>query len=482
MSNSEQTLANQKPMNQKIENPLGYQPIWNLLIKFSVPATISCLINSIYNIVDQIFIGQGVGYLGNAATTVAFPLMTILLAFGTLIGAGSSAFAAIKLGEKKEHLAEKTLNNAFMFSIVISVIIVIIGLIFLEPILVLFGATENVMPYAMDYTSIVLLGSPFNMLAIALSNLARTDGNPRMSMYGMLIGAILNTILNPIYIFIFDWGVRGSAIATVTSQIISAIILTRYFVKDAETPQHMRLKKKLMKPDAKLIRRFLTLGISSGITSCVACIMQIVMNRSLVYYGDQSEITGDVALSAMGIVMKIAMIIASFAIGVGIGAQPILGFNRGAEKYRRIRTTYTYAVLLATGSIFVGWLACQIFPSQIISIFGGESAEFTDFAIKCLRIYLFCIFCAGFQIVSTNYFQSTGQPLKASILSMLRQLLLLIPLILILPLFMGLNGILFSAPIADSTSALIVALFIIPEMKKLNRKIKEEDIRLQEAN
>ncbi len=330
------------------------------------------------------------------------------------------------------------------------------------------------MPYAIDYTSIILIGSPFSMVAVILSNLARTDGQPRLSMYGMLIGAVLNTILDPIYIFVFHWGVTGAAVATVTSQIISAVVLFIYFLRDSKKPQHMKLDRAYMKLDIKLVGRFLMLGISSGITQSVACIMQVVMNRSLVYYGDQSEITGDVALSAMGIVMKIAMIIGSLAIGVGIGAQPILGYNRGAEKYRRIKKTFNMAVVLATASIVVGWLACQLFPERIISIFGDESGAFTDFAVKCLRIYLFGIFCAGFQIVSTNYFQATGQPLKASVLSMLRQLLLLIPLILILPRFMGLRGILFSAPIADVVSALIVAGFMIPEIRKLNGKIEEE--------
>ncbi|HIZ06447.1 MAG TPA: MATE family efflux transporter [Candidatus Eubacterium avistercoris] len=464
----------QQEEEKQPQNPLGYKPIGKLLVSFSVPAIISCLINSIYNIVDQIFIGQGVGYLGNAATTVAFPVMTIILAFGTLIGAGSSAYAAIRLGEKREEEAERTLNNAFLFSIIVGILLMVFGLIFLNPILTLFGATENVMPYAHDYTSVILLGTPFNLLAIVLSNLARTDGHPRMSMYGMLIGAILNTILNPIYIFVFGLGVRGSAIATVTSQIISAIVLTQYFVRKSKKPIHMRLHIKYMKLERKRIIRFLILGISSGITQSVACIMQVVMNKSLVYYGDRSSITGDVALSAMGIVMKIALIMAAFGIGIGIGAQPIMGFNRGAEKYDRIRKTYLTGVAFATILIFIVWIFCQTMPEQIISIFGNEGPEFTDFAVNCLKIYLFCIFCSGFQIVSTTYFQATGQPVKASILSMLRQLLLLIPLLLILPIFMGLRGILFSAPIADAGSAVIVALFIIPEMKKLNRKIREQ--------
>ena len=442
------------------QNPLGCKPVGRLLVTFSLPAIVSCLINSIYNIVDQIFIGQGVGYLGNAATTVAFPVMTILLAFSTLIGAGSSAHAAIRLGEKNEEEAERTLNTAFSFSILLSVVLMVLGLLFLRPLLRAFGATDSILPYALDYTSIILLGTPFNMVSVVLSNLARTDGHPRMSMYGMMIGAFLNTILDPIYIFVLHWGVKGAAIATITSQIISAVVLTLYFLRPSRgNPRHMRL------------RRAMALGVSSGITQSVGCIMQVVMNNSLVHYGDQSAIGGDVALSAMGIVMKIAMIMAAFGIGVGIGAQPILGFNRGAKNFARIRRTYLLAVTFATGLIAFCWLLCKLFPETIVGIFGKENAAFTDFAVKCLRIYLFSIFCAGFQIVSTNYFQATGQPLKASVLSMLRQLLLLIPLILILPLFFGLDGILYSAPIADAASAAIVAFFIVPEMRRLRQQI-----------
>lgn len=460
------------------ENPLGTLPVGRLLINFSLPAIISCLINSIYNIVDQIFIGQGVGYLGNAATTVAFPLMTILLAFGTMIGAGSSAHAAIRLGEQNEHEARQALNNAFSFTIALGLVLMSLGLIFLKPILTLFGATQNIMPYAIDYTGIILLGTPFNLLSIVLSNLARTDGHPRMSMYGMLIGAALNTVLDPVYIFVFHWGVKGAAIATITSQIISAVVLTLYFIRPAKNnPRHMRLDRRLMKPDFRLIIRFLVLGISSGITQSVACIMQVVMNKSLVYYGDLAAgISGDIALSAMGVVTKISMIMGAFGVGVGIGAQPILGYNRGARKFDRIRRTYLLAIAFATALIFVCWIFCQTMPETIIGIFGDDNASFSDFAVKCLRIYLFSIFCAGFQIVSTSYFQATGQPLKASILSMLRQLLLLIPLMLILPLFFGLDGILYSAPIADASSALVVACFIVPEMRKLNRAVHEEHL------
>ena len=243
-------MTNAETHNHNLyENPLGTKPIGKLLVEFSVPAIISCLINSVYNIVDQVFIGQGVGYLGNAATTIAFPIMTILLAFGTLTGSGAGAYAAIRLGEKKHEQAEKTLNNAFWFSVLIGIVLMVLGLVFLTPILRCFGATETVLPYAIDYTGIVLLGTPFNMVAIVLSNLARTDGHPRLSMYGMLIGAALNTILDPIYIFVFHWGVKGAAIATVTSQIISAVVLTAYFMRSIDQPQHMQLRKQYIKLD-----------------------------------------------------------------------------------------------------------------------------------------------------------------------------------------------------------------------------------------
>lgn len=459
----------QRTLTMDGENPLGVRPVKRLLFSFSIPAIISCLVNSVYNIVDQIFIGQGVGYLGNAATTIAFPLMTIIMAFATLIGSGGSAYAALRLGEGRKREALLTLNNLLIIAIGLGILLAATGLIFLKPILTLFGATETTMPYAIDYTSIVLMGVPFSVISIALSNMARTDGHPRMSMYGILIGAALNTVLDPIYIFVLDWGVKGAAIATITAQFVSMVVLCYYFLRKG----NMRFTRRYMKPVGRVWYKIFSLGISSGITSLVACIMQVVMNNSLVYYGNQTEITGDVALSAMGIVMKIAMILASVCIGFGIGAQPILGFNLGAKKYARVRHTYLLAVSIATGSILIDWAVCQLAPHLVLSLFGKENQTFTDFAVRCLRIYLGGIFCAGFQIVSTNYFQATGQPLKASLLSMLRQLILLIPLLLILPLFFGLNGLLYAGPCADIGSAVIVALFILPEMRKLNRRIAE---------
>ncbi len=452
------------------ENPLGYKPVGHLLMQFALPAIVAMLVNSIYNIVDQIFIGQGVGYLGNAATTIAFPIVTIILAISTLLGAGGSAYAAIKLGEKNEEEADKTLGTVFLVTLAASVIVMAVGFPLMTPMLRIFGATANTMEYARQYTSIILLGTPFNMLSVVLSNMARTDGSPALSMYAILVGAALNTILDPIYIFVLHWGVTGAAIATITSQIISAVVLVLYFVYKGK---HMRLNKNSLRIDGNICKMALPLGISSGITQVASTILQVVMNNSLVYYGNKTAIGGDVALSAMGVVNKIGMILISICIGIGIGSQPILGFNKGANQPKRVRKTFLTAAVAATSVALTGWLACQLFPGQILSLFGTEDVQFTEFAIRCLKVYMLGIFTAGFQVVTTSYFQSTGQPLKASILSMLRQLLLLIPLILILPLSFGLEGILYAGPVADITSMVIVSQFVLYEMRKLNRLCKE---------
>lgn len=451
---------------EKKGNPLGYSPIGKLLGQFALPAIVSMLVNAVYNIVDQIFIGQGIGYLGNAATTIAFPIVTIILAISTLLGAGGSAYAAIKLGEKREDEAEKTLGTLVILTLMASVVIMALGFLFMDPMLKLFGATENTLDYARQYTSIILLGTPFNIMSVVLSNMSRTDGSPALSMYALLVGAVLNTILDPIYIFVFHWGVSGAAVATITSQIISAIVLIVYFVKKGK---NMRLRRSGLKFSREICIRVLPLGISSGITQIASTLLQVVMNNSLVYYGNKTAVGGDVALSAMGIVNKISMILLAVCIGIGIGSQPILGFNKGANQPKRVRKTYLLAISAATVVSVIGWAACQIFPGQILSLFGTQDVQFTQFAIKCLKIYMLGIFTAGFQVVSTSYFQSTGQPLKASILSMLRQLVLLIPLILILPVSLGLEGILYAGPVADVASAVIVSLFAVHELKRLNQ-------------
>ncbi|MDD3570954.1 MAG: MATE family efflux transporter [Lachnospiraceae bacterium] len=448
------------------KNPLGYEPVRRLLGKFAIPSVIAFLVNNLYNLVDQIFIGQGVGYLGNAATTVAFPVVTITLALAMLFGAGASAYAAIKLGEGKQQVAEKVLNNVFAILVTVGIIISVLGIIFLEPMLRLFGAMDKIMKYATDYTSIILIGTPFMTLSAGLSNMVRTDGNPRLSMISMVVGALLNTILDPIYIFVLDWGVKGAAIATVTSEIISAIIICYYFMKKSK----LRLRKSQFKLDFMHIKNFTALGIASSITQLAITVLLVLLNNTLVYYGDQSPVGGDVALSAMGIVMKVSSILIGVNIGISVGAQPIIGFNMGAMQFKRVKETYIAAVISATAFSVVGWIACVFFPGSILKIFGTQDIVFAEFAEKCMRIYLFSIFASGFIIVTTGYFQATGQPFKASVLSMLRSLLLLVPLIIILPLYFGLDGILYAGPVAEFITLTVVVAFIIKEIRMLNER------------
>lgn len=451
------------------KNPLGYEPVGSLLKKFAIPSVVMLLVNNLYNIVDQIFIGHGVGYLGNAATTVAFPVITIVLALSLLIGAGGSAYAAIKLGEDQFDVAENVLGNMASLLVIVGVILCLGCFIFFEPMLELFGATERIMQYAKDYTGILLIGVPFMMIGAGFSNMARTDGNPKISMMSMLVGAVLNTILDPIYIFIFHWGVKGAALATITSQILGAVILLWYFTKRG----NMRLKREYLKLNWGLVFRFVLLGSSSFIIQVANTALIITMNNSLVYYGNLSEVGGDIALSAMGIVLKVSGILIGINIGISTGNQPIVGFNYGARKPIRIKKAYLMAVGIATVFSVVGWAGCVFFPHYIMKIFGSQDEEFFLFAIRCMQIFMFGIFVSGGQIVSTGYFQATGQAGKASILSLLRQVLLLIPLVIVLPLFMGLDGILYAGPIADIGAACIIFIFVVSEMKKLNGWIEK---------
>ena len=454
-------------ITQKEHNPLGYAPIGKLLMQFALPSVVAMVINAIYNIVDQIFIGQGVGYLGNAATTIAFPIVTIILAVSTLLGAGGSAFAAIKLGEHNEGQAEDTLGCASVAGLLAGILIAVLGLVFLNPLIKLFGASENTIEYARQYTSIILIAAPFNVLGVILSNFARTDGNPLLSMYSMLIGALLNVALDPLFIFIFRLGVAGAAYATAISQMVSAAVLIYYFFFKSK----MRLHRRNLRISGSIFKSIAVLGISSCALQLASTALNIILNNVLVYYGDRDPVGGDIALSAMGIVLKISMIVISVCVGIGIGSQPILGFNRGAKQIDRVRKTYICALVIATSVTIIGWALCETIPDTILLLFGKENPVFTEFAVRSMRIYLGGIFAAGMQIATTSYYQATGQPLKANIMSLLRQILLLIPLLLILPKFMGLNGVLYAGLFADLATGCIVAFFVVSELRKLKKQI-----------
>lgn len=453
------------------KNPLGYLPIPTLLRQFALPAVISMVVNAIYNIVDQLFIGRGVGYLGNAATTVTFPIVMIALGFATMLGAGGSAFASIRLGEGKDKLAERALGNVLMMALVLAGLIMLIGLPFLDQILNLFGATPGNIGYSRDYAFWILLGMPFNITSVCLSNMARTDGKPMVAMCSLLVGAALNVVLDAIFLFIFDWGVMGAALATSISQMVSSVVLMIYFLKFGR----MRFNRNSMKPDLWVCGQTMILGFSSCVVQLAGSAVQIVLNRSLGHWGNLSAVTGDVALSAMGIVLKINQIFISVCVGISIGNQPILGFNRGARQPARIKQAYQLAATVATVVSTVGWLVFMLIPRQVISLFGTESQQFVDFAVHSMRGYLGALLLVGFQIVTTGYFQATGQPLKAATLSALRQIVLLIPLILLLPQIMGVYGIAYAGMIADIITAVVVILVMRKEMKRLNGWIANPD-------
>lgn len=445
-------------------NPLGTEDISKLLVRFAVPSVISMLVNALYNIVDQIFIGRGVGYLGNAATNVAFPLITISMAIALMSGNGTASMFSLKLGAKKEETAQKTVGTGIVFMFISSIAILIFGLTFFKQLLYLFGATEAVMPYAIDYTRVIILGLPFLIMSTGLNSIIRSDGSPRYSMYSMLVGAALNIILDPIFIFKFNMGVQGAAIATVISQFVSFVFSFRYLFKF----KSVSLYKSLFKIDGDILRSILMLGASSFITQMAISIVQITMNNSIRYFGALSIYGSDIPLSAIGIVMKVNMIVISIILGIGIGSQPIWGYNYGAKNYERVKQTYKLSVFSATAVSFIGFIIFQVFTKQLVGIFGSESQLYNEFAIKAFRIFLSAIFVVGFQITSSIYFQAIGKPLKSALLSLSRQVLLLAPLVIIMPYFFGINGILYSGPMADIISSIITFLFAAKEMKNLN--------------
>ena len=444
------------------QNPLGYEKLPKLLSKFAIPSIIAMLVSSLYNIVDQIFIGQGVGYLGNAATNVAYPLVTICLAIALLIGIGTSSRFSLNLGAGKAEKAAEIAGNSMCLMVVCGFLYMILILIFLRPLLRAFGTTDEVMPYAISYTSITAIGMPFLIMTNVMSNLIRADGSPNYSMTCMLIGAVINTILDPIFIFVFDLGVAGAAWATIIGQFISCLFALRYAFKF----KHIDLQRKHLRLDLHESLSTASLGISSSLNQVAITLVQIVLNNSLTQYGALSAYGTDIPLAACGIVMKTNAILLSVVIGISQGTQPIVGFNYGARSFDRVRKIYFLAIGCNLVISFIGWCLFQFCPRQILSIFGTGDALYFEFSIKFMRIFLFMALVNGVQVISSNFFSAIGKPLKGLLLSMTRQVFFLIPLILILPLFFGgIDGILYSGPTADFIAFIVTSIFILKEMK-----------------
>ncbi|MCL2035644.1 MAG: MATE family efflux transporter [Oscillospiraceae bacterium] len=451
--------------NQKA-NPLATRRIPSLMIQYAVPSVISMVVTALFNIVDQIFIGWGVGYLGNTATTVAFPFMIVGLAFALLTGNGAAALISLDLGRGSSENAKRALGSAIVTLASISLLLVAISLLFLDPLLTAFGATDAVMPYARDYASIIVASLPFSMLATAVSNTIRADGSPHYSMMCMISGAILNAVLDPVFIFVFHMGVKGAAYATLISQAVSFLLAVYYLLKRAN---HIRISLPDLKPQFKLILRTSALGSSSFMNQLSMVLVTVVINRSLVHYGAASPYGSEIPLAALGIVMKTNMILLSVILGISIGMQPILGFNYGAKNYVRVKET------LRAGIIISGLIAAAVnllfvaIPDAFISVFGDQDPYFIAFASLALRTFLACVFAAGIQIPCSLFFMATGRPLKAMVLQLTRSVFLLIPLVLILPMFFGLSGVLYAGPASDILALCVTSWFVLREFRNMEK-------------
>ena len=456
--------------NQKMMNPLAIEKEGKLIAKFAIPAIISMLVSSLYNIVDQIFIGQGVGILGNAATNIAFPISIICTATALLLGIGSASNFNLESGAGHHEEASKIVGTGLSMLVICGLIIAVVVLAFLEPLLHLFGVTEKVLPYALDYTGITAFGIPFLILTTGGNHLIRADRSPTYSMTCMLTGAILNTILDPLFIFAFHWGIKGAACATVIGQIISGIMVIIYFVKFRK----MNLKAGMLRPRGRMLKMIASLGMASCINQISMAIVQIAMNNTLRHYGAESVYGADIPLACVGVISKVNMVFMAIVIGISQGCQPIWGFNYGAGLYKRVRKTYVTAFQysMAVGILF--FVCFQLFPRQIVSIFGTGSEEYFRFAIRYFRIYMFMTFFNGVQPMSSGFFTSIGKAKLGIVVSLTRQVIFLLPLILIIPIFLGIDGVMYAGPIADGAAAVAAIGLAVRELRIMEQKEKEQ--------
>lgn len=456
-------------MNEKIENPLGTEPVGKLLRKFAVPSIISMLVMSLYNIVDQIFIGQCVGELGNAATNVAFPFTTLCIATALAFGIGGASGFNLNLGAGEKEKAPYFIGVSASMMFIIGVVLSVVGLTALKPLLLFFGSTDTVLPYAMEYTKYLALGFPFAIISSGGSHLVRADGSPKFSMACNLVGAIVNVILDYLFVMVFNWKMAGAAIATAIGQILASIMVIWYLIHF----KTIKLHGKHFVPQLKIVGRTVHLGMAQCLNQLAIMFVQVVMNKSLTYYGALSPYGADIPLACTGIVMKVNQVYFSICIGVAQGIQPIASFNRGAGKNDRVKKTYKLAVSCNTIISTIAFIIFQLFPRQIISIFGSGSPEYFRFSINFFRIFLFMTFLDGIQPITSTFCTVIGEPNKGTFLSLTRQVICFIPLMIVLPYifhnfgYLGIDGMMYVAPISDFLAAVLSLIVIKKVFKKL---------------
>ena len=450
------------------------EPIVKLMLKFALPAIAAMVVNSIYNIVDQIFIGQGVGMLGNAATNLTFPLVTISMAIGTMIADGCVAYFSLKLGQRRYDEAALTMGNGIAISLLAGLFITLSMELLLQPVLRLCGGntvSAQTFEYAVEYARITLIGIPFVCVSMTVSSIIRAQGSPRYAMLCNITGCITNIALDAWFVLGLHWGVAGAAWATIIGQVLNFILAIAYIPR----LKGIQFRLEYTKLRAKTVFAFLPLGISSFFTQFGSTIVVICMNNLIVTYGAESIYGPDIPLAAQGIVMKVNSIIISVTVGLGIGSQPIVGYNYGARNFRRVKETYLKTIVIGLAVGVVGWACFQLFTQSIVNLFGQESELYNQFALKCFHIFLSVIFLTGFIIPSGIFFQSIGKPTKAMICTLTRQLIYFLPAAFVLGHFMGIEGLLYAGPVGDILASATIAILVAGEIRILNRDIKNTD-------
>lgn len=443
---------------------LQTKKISRLVWDYSIPAIVGTLVNALYNIVDRIYIGQGVGALAISGLAITFPVMNLTGALGMLVGAGAASRISINLGQKNKLRAEQILGTSLVLTILLNAVFMTLFYIFLEPILMAFGATEATFPYAYDYLRIVLVGNVFISLCYSFNNMMRASGYPKKAMYTMLIGAILNVILDPIFLFVFKMGIRGVAVATVISMFLGMLFVMHHFTLKSSM---IRLRRKYIKFNWKIVLAIVSIGFSPFAMQIAASGVAVLMNTSLIKYG------GDLAVGAFGIWNSFALVILMIVIGLNQGTQPIIGFNYGAKNYDRVKSTLFYTIKVATLITSAGFVLGMFFPRQLSGIFTTDK-ELIDIAENGIRIAALAFPIVGLQIVISNFFQSIGYAMKSMIQSLSRQLLFLVPGIIILPNYWGLNGVWAANPIADALAAMLSVYLLFLQIRIIKRQENEE--------
>ena len=446
-------------------NPLGTERVGSLMVKFAVPSIIAMLVGALYNIVDQLFIGQAVGTLGNAATNIAFPLSTFCIALALLFGIGGASNFNLAMGEGRKEEAASYAGNAAVLLIGSGLVLFLVTQLFLTPLLAFFGAPADVMPYAKVYVRITSIGFPCLILTAGGCHLIRADGSPKMSMICNLIGAGINTVLDAIFVLGFRWGMAGAALATIIGQIVSAAVVI-YYLAHYKT---VHLGKKQLSVESRCAVNIMALGTASFFNQVAMMIVQIVLNKSLTHYGELSEYGAAIPLACAGIVTKVGQLFFSVIIGISQGTQPIESFNYGAKQFGRVREAYNLAVRAGAIISVVSFLIFQVFPGEILALFGTGSDAYFKFGIKFLRVYLFFTFVNFLQPITSTFFTSIGKPQKGTFLSLTRQIVFLLPLTLILPLFVGIDGIMYAAPVADCLAAVIAITMAVKEFREMKK-------------